>query len=238
MSVRTEIIPFQDHRLGRNLVHDEQSRAFPMRTRGVVDKSSWHDHRVRIFDPRPNPNQPVGNCTMCSKAMQLNSHNNRRRGVVLDMNWALDGYVWETHNDNFDGAWNRDGSGDDTGSSGLWASKTAQHTGDGGAYYWIFGGADEVIQNVMDDKAISVGTLWYDDMFDGYTSYYGLPVIKPGGSIAGGHQYTIRGYAVRRKLALGRCWWGPGFRDFWIALGDLDDLLLKQEGDAHWQARV
>jgi hypothetical protein len=34
---------------------------------------------------------------------------------------------------------------------------------------------------------------------------------------------------------LGRCWWGPDFRDFWISRANLDQL-LGEDGDAHWQA--
>jgi hypothetical protein len=205
----------------------------------TVDKSTWRDKRVRIYDPIPNPNQTVGNCTMCAEAMILNAVGNRRRGVRLDMAWAMSGYEWETANDEFDGQY----PPTDTGSSGLAAAKTAQHTGDGGPYQWIFGGADGVVQAIMSGKAISVGTDWYENQFTGYKMYYGKPVIKPGGSLAGGHQYVFHGYSRASDRLLGRCWWGAEdgsldvHRDFWMARGDAGDLLANQ-GDAHWQARI
>lgn len=211
--------------------HDERSKAHPLMA--AVDETEWHDRFIRIYDPRPNPNQDWGNCTECSECMVLNSEGNRVKGRILDMDDALDGYVWETHNDEFDGAWNRDGSGEDTGSSGLAAAKTSIHMGWADRYEWIFNGASGVVNAIMAGKAISVGTNWYRNMweFDGYHTK--LPIIKPPtGSLAGGHEWTCRGFALRPRLVLGRCWWG-GWRDFWIHFDHLDELLLGQSGDAH-----
>lgn len=237
MSTKIITIPTDDPRLGRHVEHDELSRRFAMSV--PIDKSTWVDKRNRIYDPTPNPNQSVGNCTMCAKAMQLNTVGNRTAGVRLDMAWAMNTYSWETANDEFDGAF----PPDDTGSSGLASCKTAQQFGVGGAYRWLFGGADEVVANIMAGKTINVGTYWYDDMFEGFKHYYSMPVIKPGGSIAGGHEWSVRGYSVVTDRILGRCWWGPPdasldvHRDFWMARGDLQDLLMD-DGDAHWQAHA
>jgi hypothetical protein len=230
------LIPSTDPRCGRHVEHDEESRRFALTA--PIDKSTWVNRRVRIFDPSVNPNQSVGNCTMCAKAMQLNAGGNRLAGDTLDMAWAMLGYGWETANDEYPGQY----PPDDTGSSGLAACKTAQHFGKGGEYRWIFGGADEVVANVMTGKVVNVGTTWYNDMFTGYKSYYGLPVIKPGGTVAGGHEWAIRGYSVASDRVLGRCWWGAldptrtldVHKDFWIARGDLESL-LQDSGDAHWQ---
>lgn len=220
--------------LGRHVEHDPRSRAFAfVPSIGGVDPSTWRTKTIPIYDPRPNPNQPVGCCTMCAKAMQLNAKGNRKKGVILGMDWALDGYVWETHNDQFPGAWNRDGSGQDTGSSGLAACKTAQHFGVGGEYNFLFGGADQVVQAVMDGHVVNVGTRWDYSMFKPDDK----GIVHPGGSAAGGHEWTVRGYNKRRDLIMGRCWWGPGFRDFWISRFDLQ-ALLADNGDAHVQARV
>jgi hypothetical protein len=79
---------------------------------------------------------------------------------------------------------------------------------------------------------ISVGTWWYEAMFHRQPS--GL--VRVMGDRAGGHQYVIRGYDESRDLVLGRCWWGE-FRDFWLMRSDLD-MLLRDGGDAHWQARA
>lgn len=232
---RVEQVEPSDPRLGRQIVHDRRSLAFPLQAAAAVDKTTWRDKVVAIYDPRPNPNQTVGNCTMCAKAMQMNSVHNRKPGVVLDMKWAMDGYHLETTIDPFPGAY----PPDDTGSSSLASCKAAQQLGVGGEYQWVLNGADGVVQAIMAGHAISVGTWWYQSMFSSDTSKYGVrrPVISPAGSTkAGGHQYIARGYDLKRDLVLLRCWWGS-FKDVWIARTDLD-ALLADGGDAHWQARA
>jgi hypothetical protein len=225
-----DIRPQHDRRLGRQKVHDSRSRAFPARM--TIDRSTWRDKAVRVYDPLPNPNQCHGECTGVGKMIQFNSVGNRKTGVVLGMQDAHRNYSRNTELDPWEGSW----PPDDTGSSGLASCKSAVEHGLGGAYEWYFGGADEVIQGVHFGRVISVGTWWYWDMFNGYTTYAGLPVIRPTGGEAGGHQYVIRGYDKGQDLALGRCWW-DGFRDFWIARTGLD-ALLRDGGDAHWQERL
>lgn len=225
-----------DHRLGRHIEHDPKSKAYALLPPAQpVDQSRWRSKSIRIYDPTPNPNQSVGNCTMCAKAMQLNAVGNRLTGVVLKMDWALKTYVWETHNDEYDGAWNLDGSGEDTGSSGLASCKTVQHTGEGGEYRWILNGAAGVVQAVQQGMVVSVGTNWRDSMFTNHYSS-GKP-LEVTGDNAGGHEWIVRGWDNSRRYALGRCWWGE-YRDFWIRYEDLDMLLLGEQGDAHVQART
>jgi hypothetical protein len=223
-------IESHDSRLGRHVAHDPRSRGFAMPLK-AVDRSLWHDKTIRIYDPRVNPNQTVGNCTMCSKAMQLNAVGNRLRGVILNMDWAMTGYQWETANDEFPGAY----PPDDTGSSGLAACKTAQHYGVGGDYRWLFGGADEVVQAVMEGHVVSVGTNWYESQFT--NPFADHKPIQVAGALAGGHQWTVRGYWKSADFVMGRCWWGS-YRDFWIRRSDLDRLLLGEQGDAHVQTRT
>lgn len=221
-----EVIEQHSPLLGRNKVHDPRSRAFAMPAK-AVDRSSWKDKVVRVYDPTPNPNQEVGCCTGVAKCVQMNSAGNRRSGVVLGMGEALACYTRNTELDPWDGVW----PPDDTGSSGLASAKTAQEFEWGADYYWLFGGADEVVQNVMAGKTISVGTYWYESMF--YRSATGI--VKVEGDVAGGHQYVIRGYDMDSDRVMGRCWWGD-YRDFWMSRADLDRL-LRDGGDAHWQRR-
>jgi hypothetical protein len=212
--------------LGRNKVHDPRSRGFAMPTK-AIDRSTWKDKVIRVYDPLPNPNQSVGCCTGVAKCSQFNSIGNRRTGVVLGMPEAEACYSRNSQIDPFQGSW----PPEDTGSSGLASCKTAQEFEWGGAYYHLFGGADEVVQNLMAGKTISVGTYWYESMF--YPTASGLVTVS--GDIAGGHQYLIRGYDVDRDRVMGRCWWGA-FRDFWMSRTDLNRL-LREGGDAHWQER-
>jgi hypothetical protein len=221
-----EVVEQQSHLLGRNKVHDPASRGFAMRV--TVDRSTWRDKSIRLYEPIPNPNQRVGCCTGVAKCSQFNAIGNRKKGVVLKMADAERIYSRNSQIDPWPGSW----PPTDTGSSGLASAKTAIEFGLGGEYRWLFGGADEVIQAVMMGEVISVGTWWYWGMFDQDAT--GL--IRPTGGQAGGHQYVIRGYDADKDLALGRCWWG-GFRDFWISRTDLDSL-LRDGGDAHWQRRI
>lgn len=227
-----DIIAQNDARLGRQMIHDSRSRAF-VAPRAEVDRSTWHDRRLRVYDPRPNPNQVVGNCTMCAKAMQLNTVGNRVKGRVLDMDWATEGYRVVTRLDPFPGAWEPD----DTGSSGLASCKAAIKMGVGADYVWEFGGADGIVQNLMEGRPMSVGTWWYGSMFTASAIYDGLPVLRPSGSRVGGHQYLVRGYDLKRDMVLARCWWGTTIRDFWMSRADLD-ALVRDGGDAHYQHTV
>lgn len=227
MTVDIEVVEQQSVLLGRNKVHDERSRAFAMPAK-AIDRSLWRDKAVRLYDPLPNPNQRVGCCTGVAKCSQMNAVGNRKTGVVLGLDNAEHIYSENTKIDPWEGVW----PPDDTGSSGLASAKTAQALGIGGEYRWLFGGADEVIQNVMEGKVISVGTWWYDSMFHQQPS--GL--VRVMGSRAGGHQYVIRGYDKSRDLVLGRCWWGT-YRDFWMMRTEFDTL-LRDGGDAHWQVRA
>lgn len=225
MTERRVRIDSTDARLGRHVEHDERSKNFALPV--TVDRSAWHDKRIRIYDPTPNPNQVIGNCTGCSKANSLNAVGSRLTGRVLTMKDADALYSHATSVDPWPGTWEPD----DTGSSGLAAAKAAQRYGVGGAYRWLFGGADEVVAAIMTGRVVSVGTYWYNDMFS--NPWPEQKPISVGGGIAGGHQYTIRGYDVSTDMLIGRCWWGS-YRDFWIRRESLQ-FLLDQQGDAHVQ---
>jgi len=223
--------------LGRNVVHDPRSRAFPLLLSSPVDKSTWKNKVIRVYDPTPNPNQEIGCCTGVAKCIQLNSAGNRvskrfltfRVGSrVLNMSDAVKLYSRATEIDPYDGTY----PPTDTGSSSLASCKSAQDFGIAGAYNWIFGGADEVVQNIMQGRTISVGTWWYEGMFNKDSKGR----IRPTGEKVGGHQWAVRGYDVDRDWVMGRCWWGD-FRDFWIARTDLQSLLLD-DGDAHFQKSI
>lgn len=226
MSIHVKAVEQKHPQLGRQLVHDSKSRMFPAAP--TIDRATWHDKVVRVYDPSPNPNQCHGECTGCAKAMEMNAAGNRVSGVVLNMDNAHAFYKLATTLDPFAGSW----PPDDTGSSGLAAAKAAQKLGIGAGYRHVFGGANEVVQLIMLGRVVNVGTWWYDGMFNPNSS----GIIKPTGDIAGGHQYIARGYDVDRDLVRIRCWWGT-FKDVWIKRSDLQALLLDG-GDAHIQDRL
>lgn len=226
--MRIEHRPQHDRRLGRQLVHDEASRGFTLPT--AVDRSTWHDKLISIFDPVINPNQEIGCCTGVAKAIEFNSAGNRVSGVINDMDDAIQIYSHATTIDPWDGSY----PPDDTGSSGLAAAKASQQEDRGRGYDWIFGGADQAIQIMMGlpdipGRCVNVGTWWKWDMFNQDAD----GKVSVSGGDAGGHQYIIHGYWQDRDWVMGRCWWGD-FRDFWITRDELDGL-LRDGGDAHCQ---
>lgn len=225
--LKVEVVDQKDTRLGRQLVHDPQSRGFPARV--DIDKSQWKDKIIRIYDPTPNPNQCHGECTGVAKCMEFNAAGNRKSGVILKMPTAHEIYTIASALDPFPGSW----PPTDTGSSGLAASKAAKQLGLGGEYRHVFGGADEVVQLIMLNRVVNVGTWWYEAMFDPSPKQ---KIIEPVGPRAGGHQYIARGYDVDNDLIMLRCWWGE-FRDVWIRRIRFHDLLMD-DGDAHIQDRV
>lgn len=213
--------------LGRQVVHDPRSKQFPADI--TVDTSTWNSKSIRLYEPRPIPNQTVGCCTGVAKASQFNATGNRVRGQVLGMDTALRLYSHASKIDPFPGAW----PPTDTGSSGLASAKAAQHYLLGGAYTWLFGGADQVVQAVIDGWVVSVGTWWYSGASDVDEAGF----IQQTGRRVGGHQWVVRGYSESRDALRGRCWWGPQFGihgEFWIKRSHLNDLLLDN-GDAHIQ---
>lgn len=213
--------------LGRQLVHDSRSRAFPAAP--TIDKSIWHDKSIRVYDPTPNPNQCHGECTGTSKCTEFNALGNRVARAVLNMNNAHEIYRFATIFDPFQGEW----PPDDTGSSGLGACKAAKQLGLGGEYRHVFGGADEVVQLLMLGRAVNVGTWWYENMFLPDTT---TKLIEPTGAQVGGHQYIALGYRKSNDTIKIRCWWGS-YRDVWIRRTHLDYLLMDG-GDAHIQDRL
>jgi hypothetical protein len=221
------VVDQRDPRLGRQVTHDPRSRAFPMR---AADTSTWRSKTIRLYDPTPNPNQNIGDCTGCDKAMNGNAAGNRVPGRVLNMGHAEKIYSLATQLDPWDGQW----PPTDTGSSGLAASKAAQQLGLGGEYRWaLAGGADAVVQQIMDGQTVGVGTYWYQGGFEPKPRLAGGVQIEMTGPKVGGHQWRIRGYDEPTDMLLGRCWWGR-FRDFWISRAHLAEL-LADDGDAHTQ---
>lgn len=227
MSVEVTFVDQKDTRLGRQRVHDSRSKQFP--ARHLVDQTKWVDKILRIYDPKVNPNQCHGECTGVAKCIQMNAEGNRVKGLVLNMGNAHTFYHLATQFDPFQGEW----PPDDTGSSGLASAKAAQKLAFGGEYRHVFDGANGVVQQIQEGRVVSCGTAWYEGMFTPNAK----KIIEPTGKVVGGHQYAAHGYNAKKGLVGIRCWWGPDFRDVWIAHEHLNELLLDQ-GDAHVQDRI
>jgi hypothetical protein len=218
----------QDPRLGRHVVHDPRSRNFAAPRQAVTRRNKAH----RIYDPRPNPNQPRGNCTGCAETMMANTVGNRVVGSVLGMGIADKIYSRATELDPWPGSW----PPTDIGSSGTAAAKAAVEMGIGERYDWYFG-LDAVLDGLQ-RSPISVGTWWYFDMFHVEP---GTLRVHPTGGKAGGHQWLLRGHdvsaskTVGQQIIEGACWWGA-YHYFRMTVDEFADL-LADDGDAHYTKR-
>jgi hypothetical protein len=180
-----------------------------------------------MYDPTPNPNQTIGDCTGCDKAMEGNAAeqprqradpDHGRRGADLQPGDGTRpvGRLVAAHGHRIQLA----GS-----------SKAAQQLKLGGAYRWNFThDASGIVQEIMEGRTVGVGTWWYEGGFRPKPRKQGGVYVEMTGAKAGGHQWRIRGYDEPTDMLLGRCWWGR-FRDFWITRAHLAEL-LADDGDA------
>lgn len=228
--VREYEIPSTDPRLGRNVAHDDRSRAFtgPLVGTGTTLATVFH----RQYDPTPMPNQVIGNCTGCAEMMMANTVGNRRVGKVLTMAQADRCYFRATEIDGFDGTM----PPEDTGSDGLHAAKASVEQGVGSSYRWYFG-IDQVLRGLQ-LLPIAVGTVWLNRMFDPDPRTHVVSVDQSD-EVAGGHEWLLTGYDARTRLVTGKCWWGPdfGYRGRFKTAVEGLEWLLGQDGDAHTTIR-
>lgn len=212
----------QDPRLGRHVVHDPRSRNFAFRGAEAPKRKFRH----RLYNPRPNLNQPRGNCTGCAACMVSNAAGNRVAGSVLGMGTADKIYSRATELDPWPGSW----PPSDTGSSGLAAAQAAVELGIASHYEWVFGGHDELLAAVA-VKPVSIGTWWYEGQMrpDPETL-----MIRPTGRKVGGHQFILYGWDPYYQAYDLHCWWN-GWGDKGRARIHKDDVaaLRADDGDVH-----
>jgi len=96
-------------------------------------------------------------------------------------------------------------------------------------YRWAWD-IETLIRAVLDVGPVVVGTLWYSGMFQPDM----FDVIRPIGSVVGGHAYVINGVNLKRGLlrmknSWGRSWGGDGRA--MIEIEDFDRL-LREDGEA------
>ncbi len=227
--VYTKKLPIYDSLLGRHVEHDERSRAFPSRRVFGLEQPQDVDHDLVL----PPLHQTVGSCTihtqvaLCSFGPHWQALTPaQQQAITSDPEaFALNWYRYTTHNDEFDGAYEPD----DTGSSGLSASKCTVHHGYAKGYVHGFSLADAF--TILNHQPYGQGTVWYDSMFN--TSSSGEVKITQGSGIAGGHEYTAIGNDVANRRIWYRNSWGSGWGvngEFWMSW-DTVDRLLHEDGD-------
>lgn len=197
--IKRQRLDWTSHRYagGRHVVHDPASKAYRADTSGVKLRRVVHALRAPVLDQLK-----VGSCTGNSGAQCLNSdplHRPReRRYTEAD---AVAFYSDATRLDDWTGTY----PPDDTGSSGLAVGKALVARGLITRYEWGFG-IDDALKLATTD-VLSVGTEWTDGMFDPDPDGF----VSPTGSVAGGHQWTIRGIDPREEWVLILNSWGAGW---------------------------
>lgn len=228
-------LPPIPHPLGRRISHDPRSRAFdigPHVFNLPITDRAWVNHSgIR--------NQgSVGACVGFAALGSVATGPNwdalpvaQRTGLDTDAaGYRL--YASATELDDVPGTWRIDGTGTDTGSTGIGGAKAAQRAGLIVGYQHAFS-LDALAQGLMIGPMI-VGTNWYSSMFTTRSS--GEVVISSGAYVAGGHEYLI--YGVQRvtgglRFLAQNSWgasWGLGGR-FWLSEATMTRLLIEQ-GDA------
>lgn len=210
--------------LGRvEVERDPRNRNFPAPVAEVTRSVRWAIPPLRHRLDQAH----VGSCTTNAGAHWRNSRPAHMTGDrYLTEDDALDMYEWETAQDGFPGAWKRDGTGQDTGSTGPDAAKALVHYGHASGYVHAFG-LDHAI-GALQKSGVMFGTRWTTDMF--YPNAKGF--IDDTGAEEGGHEYFVYGANLQDEyLACLNSWkkWGL-YQRFYLPFATADRL-LRADGD-------
>lgn len=218
--------------LGRVVNHDPRSRNYPARPRKLIKPATkLHDMRAEALQQGN-----VGSCVGHTAAQWLNctmAKSNRKRGTMpnrpinptkyLTDADAVRLYSTATQMDDFGGAY----PPDDFGSSGLGGAKALQHYGFIAEYRHVFD--FPTLLAVVIDQPVMAGINWYEGMYDPDS----LGVIRPTGSLSGGHEILIRGIDFSGKRFRLRNHWGTewGLKgDCYLSFKDMERL-MNEQGD-------
>jgi hypothetical protein len=213
-------IPVPGMRLGRNIDHDERSKAFPAMVAPL--RTVRHERRCPPYDQGE-----LGSCTGNAMAGALMTDPFYRQGRDLGEKDAVELYAEATRLDRFPGVY----PPDDTGSSGLAVAKAAKREGYISSYRHAFG-LQQALGALVVGPVIT-GVKWYSS-FD-----HPLPTgevrIADDAFVRGGHEFEVNGIEVENRRvwcvqSWGPTWGGLGDGTFWLSW-DTWDLLLRDMGD-------
>lgn len=218
--------------LGRVVNHDPRSKNFPAQPRKLLrPRSRLHELRAPALRQGD-----IGSCVGHTAAQWLNctvTKHNRKRGFMpgrptnrtkyLDDHNARTLYSNATIFDQFGGVY----PPDDTGSSGLGGAKALQKFGFITEYRHVFDFPTLIA--VVIDQPVMLGINWYEGMYD--PDDHG--VIRPTGSVEGGHEILVRGIDLQRKRFRLRNHWGVDWGikgDCYLDFADMERL-MNEQGD-------
>ncbi len=222
-----ERIPSTDPRLRRHVHHDSESRRYPFDTTGLSIVSAKHTRRIPVLDQGQ-----LGSCTGNAGIGALGTDPyyatvpSNPLGYSFDEAGAVRLYSDATKVDDAPGQY----PPTDTGSDGLTIAKVLKAAGEISGYQHTF---------TLDDalKALGVtpfitGISWYDGMFDPDPDGR----VRPGGTLAGGHEIVADEIDATAEQVWLTNSWGPSWgvtRDgrpgrFWLSFDDFGALLADQ----------
>jgi len=209
--------------LGRHVEHDERSRDYAFRVSAAKPKTILWSHEAPVLDQGD-----LGACTGNALAQWLNTTSAQialteagHRAAYLTEDQAVELYSAATKLDSIPGSY----PPVDSGSSGLAVCKAGRKLGYLSAYHHAFG--FDALLLALQHSPVIVGTEWTKGMFDPNSS----GVIRPTGSVEGGHEYLILGCNLEHQLiTMLNSWsdgWGKHGRAY-ISFKDFGTLLANQ----------
>ncbi len=208
-------------RLGRNIDHDERSKAFPAMVAPL--RTVRHERHCDPFDQGE-----LGSCTGNAMAGALMTDPFFQLGRDLGEKDAVELYSEATRLDRVPGTY----PPDDTGSSGLAVAKAAKRAGYISSYRNAFG-LQQALGALVVGPVIT-GVKWYSS-FD-HPDATGEVKIAADAFVRGGHEFEVNGLDVENRRvwcvqSWGPTWGGLGNGTFFLSW-DTWDALLQDGGDA------
>jgi hypothetical protein len=212
-----------NYRLGRNVVHDPRSRAFPFKSDKAL-VSAKHVRRIAVLD-QGDLGSCTGNATVGALGTEPFYDTLSDKGLAFDENMAIDIYSKATAVDNFPGTY----PPTDTGSAGIYVAQVAKTLGYISGYTHAFD-TNTALQAIVDHPVI-VGINWYENFF--YPDANGVVSKARRDYVAGGHEICADEIDVERQLVGFTNSWGTGWGlqgRFYMGF-DLFSSLLAEDGD-------
>ena len=226
--IKIRVIPSEDPRLGRNVVHDERSRAYAFKApRGIELKSVRHTRFIPVLDQGN-----LGSCTGNTGIGAMGT--NPSYPIVVPSKLAHDDlnqdaaillYSEASAIDPWPGSY----PPDDTGSSGLAIAKILKGRGWVSGYRHTF--TFEDMCAALQETPVMLGINWYDSFYNPRLD--GEMIIEAGSVPVGGHEIIVDEIDVERKrIWITNSWgryWGLDGRG-WFSF-DTMKRLLAEDGD-------